>query len=306
MTITTPRLSIVIPHLNEPHDLERCLKQLHRQRSDGVSYEIIVVDNGSRVPPSDLCAAFPDTRLERESTPGPGPARSRGARVAQGEIVAFIDADCLADDGWMDAIMSHMDSHPETHVIAGNVRVLREDEARPTRFEVYESIFSYLIPRYVERDRYAATGNMAVRRAVFSAVGPFLGIGVAEDREWGQRATRLGYRIDYVPRVSVHTPACKSFRELLIRWDRAIAHDYADMASGPGGKLKWYLRSLLVTVSPIFEIPKILRSPEARTFRDKWLAFDCLARVRLHRGRRMISQATQGLARLSLEKWNRE
>ncbi|XJN85291.1 glycosyltransferase family 2 protein [Mesorhizobium terrae] len=47
-----PRLSIVIPHLNEPDSLQRCLAALNAQRNPNIPFEIIVVDNGSRIPPA--------------------------------------------------------------------------------------------------------------------------------------------------------------------------------------------------------------------------------------------------------------
>mgnify|MGYP002529872914 CR=1 FL=1 len=87
-----PRLSIVIPHLNEPDSLQRCLAALNAQRNPNIPFEIIVVDNGSRIPPRAACAAVPGVRLERESIPGPGPARNRGAAVANADLLAFIDA----------------------------------------------------------------------------------------------------------------------------------------------------------------------------------------------------------------------
>ena len=304
--IPAPRISVVIPHLNEPDDLRRCLAALDAQREADISYEVIVVDNGSKSLPSEICAAFKDTRLEQEAAPGPGPARSRGASLARGDIVAFIDADCLADKGWMRNIVTFMDQNPDIHVIAGDVQVSRQDPKAPTMFEIYEGIFSYLIPVYVARDHYAATGNMSVRRDIFTAVGPFGGIGMAEDREWGQRATGMGFSLAYVPQVRVSTSACKSFAELARRWDRAIAHDYADAMEQPLGQLKWIVRSFLVALSPPFEFPRIIKSGKAGTSREVWLAFSCLVRIRLYRAGRMITQATHGRARASLERWNRD
>lgn len=304
--IPDPRVSVVIPHLNEPDDLQRCLVCLAEQKAAGIPFEIVVVDNGSRRLPTEICGAYDNVRLEREPVPGPGPARSRGASLARGDIVAFIDADCLAAPGWLRAIVDHFDRHPEVHVIAGDVQVSRQDREAPTMFEVYESIFSYLIPIYVSRDNYAATGNMAVRRDVFHAVGPFGGIGIAEDREWGQRAVKLGYRIAYVPEVVVKTPACKSFTELAKRWDRAIAHDFEDAKSGKSWLLNWLATSAMVAASPPLELPRIMRSGKAKNLREVWLAFACLTRIRLYRAARMLSQASHGRARASLLRWNRE
>jgi cellulose synthase/poly-beta-1,6-N-acetylglucosamine synthase-like glycosyltransferase len=292
--------------LNEPDDLRRCLTALETQKSEGIPFEVIVVDNGSRNLPLQLCSQFGDTRLEQEPTPGPGPARSRGAFVSRGEIVSFIDADCIADAGWIRGIVEFFDSNPGVHFIAGDVGIAQENPGRPTAFEIYESVFSYLIRLYVERDRYAATGNMSVRRDAFEAVGPFGGINIAEDREWGQRATAMGYRLAYVPRVRVTTPACKSFDELVRRWDRAIAHDFEDIRSRPRGMAAWILRSLAVAISPPFEIPKIIHSGKVSGINEFSKAFMCLSRVRLYRARKMLSLAFQDNSWNMVRNWNRE
>ena len=56
--------------------------------------EVIVVDNGSRVLPEAVVAAYPAVRLVAEPTPGPGPARNRGAALARAPLLVFADADC--------------------------------------------------------------------------------------------------------------------------------------------------------------------------------------------------------------------
>jgi glycosyltransferase involved in cell wall biosynthesis len=297
---------VVIPHLNEPDDLRRCLTALRAQRNNGIPFEVIVVDNGSRSLPVETCAEFPGTRLEQEPAPGPGPARSHGAKIARGDIISFIDADCVADGGWIGAIYEFFEHHPDVHVIAGDVGVARRDPGKPTALEVYESIFSYLVKLYVERDHYAATGNMSVRGDVFRAVGPFSGIKIAEDREWGQRATKMGYRLAYAPQVRVLTPACKNFGELVRRWDRAIAHDFENIQGMPAGIARWLLRSLLVAVSPPLEIPKMLASGKISDIREFWGAFLCLLRVRLYRSRRMLALALRDDTWNMVSKWNRE
>lgn len=97
-------ISIVIPHFNQEDHLRTCLKRLQAQKGGLTDVEIIVVDNGSRRMPDAVCAEIPAVRLLSETTPGPGPARNRGAAVAQGDVLAFIDADCHADPGWLAAM----------------------------------------------------------------------------------------------------------------------------------------------------------------------------------------------------------
>jgi len=300
------RLSVIIPHLNEPDDLSRCLQSIAAQDAGGIDYEVIVVDNGSRVLPCEACAAFPGVRLEREPVPGPGPARNRGAAVARAELLAFIDADCVAEPGWMASIVRFMDRNPAIGFVGGDIRITPGDPGRLTAIEAYESIFSYRARYYVEHHGFAATGNMAVRAAVFRAVGPFGGISTMEDTEWGKRATALGYRIAYVGEARVRTPSCKSFPELTRRWDRHVAHEFRQVKGRPGRVALWAAGSAVVAASPLGEIPRILRSDRVSAMGDRLKALGCLTYVRLYRALRMLSLALKGDAAAMVGTWNRE
>ena len=299
-----PHISVVIPHLNDPVGLRRCLAALAKQQRDGVPFEVIVVDNGSGSLPRDVCAEFPFVRLGQESTPGPGPARSRGAHMASADIVAFLDADCFAEPGWIAGLAGYFDAHPYTQVIGGDVRIAHVDPRRPTAIEAYESIYSYRMRLFVERDGFCGTGNMAVRRDTFRAVGDFGGISIAEDREWGRRAAARGVRIDFVPGIRATTPARASFAELIRKWDRHLGHDFAEVSDGRKRSL-WILRSFAIAASPLAEIPRILASTHVSSPRERWHAFQCLVRIRLHRTRRMLGLAFGGDPTRLTAAWNR-
>ena len=107
--MNNPRISVIIPYLNQPEHLPRCLASLQTQSWPAENVEIIVVDNGSASMPRDICAAVANVRLEQELTPGPGPARNRGVALSHGDILAFIDADCVADPEWLTAIASALE-----------------------------------------------------------------------------------------------------------------------------------------------------------------------------------------------------
>jgi cellulose synthase/poly-beta-1,6-N-acetylglucosamine synthase-like glycosyltransferase len=298
-----PLVSVIIPHLNEPDDLRRCLDSLEKQKADGIPFEVIVVDNGSRELPTEVCAGV---GLESEPCPGPGLARNRGAGVAQAEILAFIDADCVAETGWVRGIVEFFDRHPDVDCIAGDIRVARADPNRPTAIEAYEGIFSYRVKLYVERQHFATTGNMAVRRTTFQAVGPFGGIAMMEDNDWGQRATAKGFRIAYAPKVRVSTQPCRTFAELTRRWDRHIAHAFNQSARHPVAIGKWIARSLMIAASPAGEIVRIVLSDKVSSPRERWLALVCLTRVRLYRARKMLALALTGDSTPLVAKWNRD
>lgn len=289
----TPAISVIIPHLSAPEALARCLAALAAQRGDGVRFEVIVVDNGSPELPHATCGAHDFVQLASEPTPGPGPARSHGARLARGAILAFVDCDCIPQPGWIAGIAAHFAAHPETDVLGGDVRIAFANATHPTAIEAYEAVFGYRFKLYIERDGYAGAGNMAVRRPVFHKVGDFGGIAIAEDMDWGRRATALGIRLDYVPNVTITTPARTSFAELARKWDRHIGHERADMSTNPA-RLRWLVKAAALAASPPIEAVRIIRSDRIAGLRAKSLAFACMTRVRFYRSRRMLELAFGG------------
>jgi glycosyltransferase involved in cell wall biosynthesis len=298
----TPRISVVIPHLNQPEMLLRCLASLAagQRRAD----EIIVVDNGSVTLPTEACAAWPDVQILQEPTPGPGPARNKGIAAATGDILAFIDADCIAAPDWLAAAGVAM-ADPEATILGGDVRIAYADPDRLTMLEAYESIYAYRMDRYIAREGFTGTGNLVVRRVVLTDVGPFAGIGIAEDRDWGRRATAKGYRIRYVAGMKVYHPARKDFEELRRKWRRQTAHDFADALVAPFGRVKWAIKMLAMGLSPLGELPRVLLSDRLKGLRNRALALLCLARIRSYRAGLMFWLLFGGNPDQLSGQWNR-
>lgn len=301
-SMTGTRISVVIPHLNQPDYLERCLASLMRGRR--TPDEIFVVDNGSTALPETVCAAYPLVRLLSEATPGPGPARNMGVAASSGDILAFIDADCLADPGWLTAAEEAMRDQEAT-ILGGDVRIAILDPARPTMLECYESIYAYRMDRYIAREGFTGTGNLVVRRAVLDDVGPFAGVGVAEDRDWGHRATARGYRIRYLAGMRVYHPARTDFPELFRKWDRHLAHDFVTARSRPGGRLRWAAKMLAMGISPLFEVPRVLRCDRVKGARARLLALAALTRIRIYRAGKMAWLLAGGDPDTLSGRWNR-
>lgn len=299
------RISVVIPHLNQPDHLARCLASL--AAGTRAPDEVIVVDNGSASLPAAICAAH-GARLLEEREPGPGPARNRGIAAATGGVLAFIDADCLADPGWLAAAEAAL-ADPAAAVLGGDVRIALADPSRLSMTEAYESIYAYRMDRYIAREGFTGTGNLVMRRAVFDDVGPFAGIGVAEDRDWGLRATARGHRIRYVAGMRVYHPARATLADLARKWDRQLAHEYTSLQSRPDwpsrGRLRWLAKTLAMPVSPLAELPQILGSDRLSGARSRALAFLGLLLIRLHRARVMGWLALGGDAARLSGAWNR-
>jgi glycosyltransferase involved in cell wall biosynthesis len=302
-TDAAPEVSIIVPHLNQPEHLARLLASLHAQAFDMGRAEVIVVDNGSRRLPREVVAGFPGVRLAEETVPGPGPTRNRGVALARGALLAFTDADCQVARDWLPAILARF-ADPGLAILGGDIRIFPAETGRPTMAEAYECVYGFPQRQYITRQGFSVTANLVTRRAVFEAVGPFAGIEIAEDTDWGQRAAGLGHVTVYAPEVVVHHPARRSLAELYTKWDRNIGHHYEAFARGPAGKAKWAAKTLAMGLSPVAEIPRILRSDRIAGAGPRLRAFAGLAAVRGYRARKMLAVMLTG-ARTERVQWNR-
>lgn len=281
-----PRVSVIIPHYNMPDALDRCLASVAGQAVAG-GIEIIVVDNGSTVGPEAVIARYPGVRLLSERTPGPGPARNTGAAAAAAEILAFIDADCRADAGWLEAAVGAIEAGGGREVIGGDVRIDFVDPGHITPIEAYEAVFAYRQKLYIEKQGFSGTGNLAMHRDVFERVGPFAGIGLAEDRDWGRRATAAGIRIIFVPAMRIFHPARPDYASLQVKWQRHIAHDWATHRAAGRPDWRWWLKAAAMPASVLADGVGLLFSDRLSGLGNRWQGLGVLARLRLYRGGEM-------------------
>lgn len=281
------RVSVIIPHFNMPDALARCLASVQAQVLEG-AVEIIVVDNGSRQMPTEVVAAHPGVILLSESTPGPGPARNAGVAVARAPVLAFIDADCWAGDGWLKAAVEAVEAGGTRAVVGGDVRIDFVDPKRLTAVEAYEAVFAYRQRMYIEKQGFSGTGNLAMHRSVHETVGPFAGIGIAEDRDWGQRASAAGYRPAYVPAMRIYHPARTDIASLTVKWRRHVAHDWAEHRAADRPLWRWLLKAALMPASIIIDGGRLLSSERLSGVANKMNGLAVLAQIRLLRCAEML------------------
>jgi len=93
-------ISVIIPAHNEQEHISQCLKSLVSQDYPKDKYEIIFVDNDSKDKTREIAITFRVKVINQQSGPV-GAVRNAGARQAKGELLAFIDADCVAPTDWL-------------------------------------------------------------------------------------------------------------------------------------------------------------------------------------------------------------
>ncbi len=94
-----PMVSVVVCTYNGARTLNECLESL--MRLDYPDFEVILVDDGSRDATPQIAAEFPQVHVIRQENRGLSVARNVGAKAARGEIIAYTDDDCVADENWL-------------------------------------------------------------------------------------------------------------------------------------------------------------------------------------------------------------
>jgi GT2 family glycosyltransferase len=199
--------------------------------------------------------------------------------AAKGEVLAFIDSDCIAEPAWLQEGVAAL---AQGDFAGGRVRVLIEHPGAPRPAEAFETVFAFDNERYVRRLGFTVTANLFCAKSLFDRVGPFK-VGVSEDLEWSHRARDAGFRIVYAPLAVVGHPARKSWAELVNKWTRLNAESYGLSAGRRGRSLRWLLRTLLLPVSAVIHTPKVIASPTLTSWSQRRAALGVLYRLRLWR-----------------------
>jgi len=177
-----PDVSVVVVTWNARDHIERSLESVRGR-------DVIVVDNGS-TDGSATVAADAGARVLRAPGLNVAELRNRGARLARGGVLAFVDADHEIDRDW---IRIAVDTLERADVGAtGSLCIAPPDGTWVQR--MYDALRG-------RTDRagdaeWLGAGNLVVRRAAFDAVGGFdVGLETCEDVELCHRLRGSGLRI---------------------------------------------------------------------------------------------------------------
>lgn len=194
-------LSVIIPVYNGAQTLPRCLAAL--RASTRVPDEIIVVDDSS----TDDSAALARTAGARVITLTGGPrgaafARNRGAKVARGDVLVFIDADVVLHADALARIEQVLADNADVAAVFGSY-----DDNPPARnlVSLYKNLLHHFVHQQARRDATTFwAGCGAIRREIFNAVGRFdesYTRPSIEDIELGARLWRAGRRVWLCPEI---------------------------------------------------------------------------------------------------------
>ena len=235
--------SVIIPTRDRPEQLAACLESLAEQDYPRDQFEVVVVDDGSRLSPDLIVAGFRErlslTFLRQSRSAGPGVARNYGAARAKGEFLAFTDDDCTAAADWLQRLAARFASTPG-HLIGGRViNALTNNPYSTATQVIVDVIYDYYDPEK-GRAHFFPTNNFALAADRFQEVGGFdenWPVVAAEDREFCYRWLQRGFFMKHASEANVYHRHCltlRSFCELHFRYGRGAYYYHRLRANSPG------------------------------------------------------------------------
>lgn len=203
------RISFVVPVRNDATRLETCLRSIQRAQPDSDALEIVVVDNASTDRSPEVARAL-GAQVVTIADGRVSDLRNRGAARASGDVLAFVDADNEIVPDWGRAVLDNL-RDPTVGATGALYRA-------PINATWVQRAYDLLRgPTLLRSDvGWLASGNLAVRRAVFQAVNGFdTSLDACEDVDLCHRIRAGGWRIVGDPRVtSVHHGDPGTLRDL--------------------------------------------------------------------------------------------
>lgn len=194
-------VSVIIPSYNSSATIEKCLRSLQNQKTEA-SFEVIVVDSSTDGTAEIVAQQFPFVSLYAFSQRKyPGAARNVGVWQAQGDILAFTDADCIIASDWIAQIIQAHEgtSHP---IIGGAL-----DNGNPESYigwAYYFCKFTQWLPQCSAGEMTECpTGCLSIKKWAFEQYGPFPEKGYCSDTDFNMKVVKAGYQPLFVPAIKV-------------------------------------------------------------------------------------------------------
>lgn len=238
------QVSVIIATRDRAMSIVRLLRLLDSQTLAPGAFEVIVIDDGSAQPVGPMLdplrPRYP-LRHIRIDWSGQAVARHRGACLAAGDILVFVDDDMQVPPDFLAAHLARHAAQPRA-VVLGHLRT----DPGIGRMPLFERFNARQIERWragvlagrvKPRGMHLCTGNVSMTRADYHAVGGFNpSLQRSEDRELGIRLEKSGCAIVYGDEAA--TVHCSDHDDqvwlrrayLYGRFDHRIAALHRDMA----------------------------------------------------------------------------
>jgi mycofactocin system glycosyltransferase len=201
-----PAATVVVPARNRPSETRACAESLLALDYPPDLLEVIVVDDASAPPLSEVLFDLPVRVMRRETNVGQSAARNLAMGAARGEVLAFTDNDCVADAGWLKSLVARL-CEPGVDAVGGRV-VSPPPAGTVAAFEAARSPLDMGVVGCAvglrEPVAYLPSCNLATDREALRRLGGFdEGMTLGEDADLVWRALRACYGVRYEPAAKI-------------------------------------------------------------------------------------------------------
>ena len=197
------KISLIICAYNEEKYIGDCLDYAIKN-SKGKLFEIIVIDNVSTDNTKAEALKRPNVKVVREEKKGLVRARARGFAEANGDILAYLDADTRMPEGWIDRLVDEFENNPN-HVCVSGPYIYHDI---PKHQQLLVKMYWHFIamPMYWMVGYMAVGGNFAIKKETlvkmngFDTNIEFYG----EDTNIARRASKFG-KVKFIPSHYMYT-----------------------------------------------------------------------------------------------------
>lgn len=238
-----PRISVIVCTYNGTSTLRACLESLGRLRYP--DYETLLIDDGSTLDIEGIAREFAYVRYVRQEHAGLSVARNLGASLATGEIVAYTDDDCIADEDWLAYLATGFDD-PQW-VAAGGPNIPPPPRNRTEAVvAAAPGAPAHVLLTDIEAEHLPGC-NLAIRKSALEAIGGFRAQyrAAGDDVDVCWRLREAGGRMRFVPGAMVWHHRRYTIRAYL-RQQKGYGHAEALLMKdhperfGPLGGARWF------------------------------------------------------------------
>ena len=242
--MTYPRsVTVIIPARNEEHSIGELVTSVRAQLRDGPSLEVLVVDDGSSDTTAEVARQAGAVVLSvppQEGGGNPAVARNRGAAVASGDVLIFLDADCSPAEGRLPRLLA---AHADGATVVGGALDLPTGLPAMARYDYFCGWYHVHSRRAAGEVPNHPPGNLSVNRDAFARTQGFTEqqpIAYAhEELAWQAEVRRTGGCILFDPRAIVFHHNRPGFRNLLRRNYRWGYSAIESKASTGAARMAW-------------------------------------------------------------------
>lgn len=191
------KVSVIIAAYNAEEDIGNCIDSVLNQ-SHG-DFELIIVDDASSDNTLDIIKQYSkrDQRIKFFSNKinrRQGYSRNKAIKHAQGEVIAIIDSDCVANKNWLKNLLNGLKK--ENVVIGKSLSTQENIWAKEVYRQFQHWLTSKKINHYIKN---IDTKNCAIKKYIFEKVGLFdPAISPSEDTDLTIRIRRAGFKIKFL------------------------------------------------------------------------------------------------------------